>query len=141
MDRHVGISRRSFLNQAVKGAAGLSLLAGIARGAEEGPVKKVHVIFKTHLDIGYTDLANVIEKYRVNSSPPPCARKGDAGAKRRALFSVDNGRLADSGYLEQADADSRKSMEDAIVAGDICWHALPFTTHSEALDASCSRRA
>jgi len=138
MDRHVGISRRSFLNQAVKGAAGLSLLAGIARGAEEGPVKKVHVIFKTHLDIGYTDLAaNVIEKYRSEFIPAAVRLAKETREQNAAhCFRWTTGAWLIHSYLEQADADSRKSMEDAIVAGDICWHALPFTTHSEALDAS-----
>ncbi|MDO9542110.1 MAG: DUF5054 domain-containing protein, partial [Kiritimatiellia bacterium] len=39
-------------------------------------------------------------------------------------------------YLEDADNINRKRMEEAIAAGDICWHALPFTMHSEVLDAS-----
>jgi len=30
-------------------------------------------------------------------------------------------------------------MEDAISAGDIVWHALPFTTHSELYDADIFR--
>jgi len=25
-------------------------------------------------------------------------------------------------------------MEEGILAGDIAWHALPFTTHSELMD-------
>ncbi len=33
-------------------------------------VKKVHVIFKTHLDIGFTDLAaNVVDKYMYTFIP------------------------------------------------------------------------
>jgi hypothetical protein len=30
-------------------------------------------------------------------------------------------------------------MEEAIAAGDICWHGLPFTTHSERTDESLWR--
>ena len=30
-------------------------------------------------------------------------------------------------------------MEDAILAGDITWHGLPFTTHSELMDADLFR--
>lgn len=138
MDRQSGISRRGFLNRAVRGTAGLSLLAGVVRAEEEGPVKKVHVIFKTHLDIGYTDLAaSVIQKYR-NEFIPAAVRLAKETREQNGprCFRWTTGAWLIHSYLAQADADNRKAMEDAILAGDICWHALPFTTHSEALDAS-----
>lgn len=39
-------------------------------------------------------------------------------------------------YLEQATALQRKEMEQAIAAGDITWHALPFSWQTEMLDRS-----
>ena len=39
-------------------------------------------------------------------------------------------------YLEQASAEDRKTMEEAIARGDIAWHALPFTWQTEMLDPS-----
>jgi hypothetical protein len=39
-------------------------------------------------------------------------------------------------YLEQASPEERKSMEQAIAAGDIAWHALPFSWQTEMLDRS-----
>jgi len=39
-------------------------------------------------------------------------------------------------YLEQADSEQRKHMEDAINAGDIAWHALPFNWQTEFIDRS-----
>ena len=37
-------------------------------------------------------------------------------------------------YLEQAAPAARARMEEAIAAGDIAWHGLPFTTHTELMD-------
>ena len=39
-------------------------------------------------------------------------------------------------YLEQATAEQRRAMEQAIAAGDISWHALPFSWQTEMLDRS-----
>ncbi|HCE43507.1 MAG TPA: glycoside hydrolase [Lentisphaeria bacterium] len=42
-------------------------------------------------------------------------------------------------YLEQASPRTRRKMEEAIAAGDIRWHALLFTSHSEYMDARMFR--
>jgi len=34
-------------------------------------------------------------------------------------------------FLEEAGAAARRELEAAVLAGDIRWHALPFTTHTE----------
>ena len=39
-------------------------------------------------------------------------------------------------YLEQASAEDRRRMEQAIAAGDIAWHALPFSWQTELMDPS-----
>src|ERR1700735_4288777 len=39
-------------------------------------------------------------------------------------------------YLEQASTEDRKRMEQAILEGDIAWHALPFTWQTELLNRS-----
>lgn len=133
-----GVSRRDFLNRAALGALGLPFVAGLA-GADDKPlVRKVHVIFKTHLDIGYTDLAaNVIERYIHDFIPAAVrlARETREGQIEKR-FKWTTGAWLIHGYLQRADEEQRKAMEAAILAGDICWHALPFTTHSEALHAS-----
>ena len=41
--------------------------------------------------------------------------------------------------LREADEAGRREMEDAIASGEIAWHALPFTTHSELMDADLFR--
>ncbi len=39
-------------------------------------------------------------------------------------------------YLEQANGELRRQMEQAVAAGDIAWHALPFSWQTEFLDRS-----
>jgi hypothetical protein len=42
-------------------------------------------------------------------------------------------------YLEQVSSEQRKQVGEAIVEGDIAWHALPFTWQSEMLDRALIR--
>jgi hypothetical protein len=131
------MSRRTFLagGAALTGAAFCSLRAD---GLEEEPITKVHVVFKTHLDIGFTDLGErVVQTYLTEFIPR--AMKLAATLREDPLgrrFKWTTGSWLIYKYLEEADDRDRKCMEDAILAGDVCWHALPFTTHSETLDAS-----
>ena len=39
-------------------------------------------------------------------------------------------------YLEQASSDQRRRVEQAVAAGDLAWHALPFTWETEFMDRS-----
>jgi hypothetical protein len=39
-------------------------------------------------------------------------------------------------YLEQATSEQRKRAEEAVAAGDLAWHALPFSWSTEMLDRS-----
>src|SRR6185312_5086087 len=42
-------------------------------------------------------------------------------------------------YLAQAAPADQARMERAITDGDVAWHGLPFTTHSELMDPSLFR--
>ena len=101
-------------------------------------IKSVHTIFKTHLDLGFTDLAqNVVARYFDTYIPQAI---GTAAALRRSgqpeRFIWTAGAWLIYEYLEKAPAGARKEMEAAIAAGDITWHGLPFTVHAELMDAS-----
>lgn len=101
-------------------------------------VKKVHLIFKTHLDLGFTDLAaNVANNYFEDFIPRALqlAEKSRSGRRKDNFVWTVGSWLVDQ-YLERTDDKGRESMERAIAEGDISWHALPFTTHSELADAS-----
>jgi len=98
----------------------------------------VHVLFKTHLDIGFTDLARtVIERYMTQYIPAAIdlARTlRERGGPERFVWTTGSWLIYE--YLEQASPSRRGRMEEAIAAGDIAWHGLPFTTHSELVDPS-----
>lgn len=142
MDHRAGmrISRRGFIAGAAAGAAGCCLAGPVARGEGTGEetVRKVHVIFKTHLDIGFTDLAAaVMAKYRHEFLPKAIRLARETReARGRQRFKWTTGAWLIDTALEHSDHAGRKTLEDAIASDDLCWHALPFTTHSEALDAS-----
>ncbi|MGG6311970.1 DUF5054 domain-containing protein [Paenibacillus macerans] len=100
-------------------------------------IERVHVIFKTHLDIGFTHLAaNVARQYREEFIPQAlelAERMENSPGPERFVWTV--GSWLIHHYLEHADEPQRLRMEQAIQKGLIAWHALPFTTHTELIDA------
>jgi len=104
-------------------------------------VKNVHLIFKTHLDLGFTDYArNVTRLYHEDFFPRAIELARES--RRRSQtdhFVWTTGTWLIYDYLENAESQARKEMDEAISKGYIVWHALPFTTHSELLDPSMFR--
>lgn len=103
--------------------------------------ERIHVIFKTHLDVGFTDYArNVVERYFTDYIPRAVtlARElREAQSPRRFIWTTGSWLIYE--YLEQAKQDARREMEQAILEGDITWHAMPFTVHSENMDPALFR--
>ncbi|HWL13260.1 MAG TPA: DUF5054 domain-containing protein [Ureibacillus sp.] len=100
-------------------------------------IETVHVIFKTHLDIGFTDLAeNVTEQY-IKSYIPKAIDLAESLEKEAASigFVWTTGSWLIQEYLKRANTEEKKRMETAIKRGFIAWHGLPFTTHTELMDA------
>jgi hypothetical protein len=103
------------------------------------PVKQIIVVFKTHFDIGYTDMAsNVVQRYRTTMM--------DA-----ALKVVDQNRLLPkeqqfvwtvpgwpmNKILEEwpgQTPDRKQRILQAMQDGRFMVHALPFSTHTELLE-------
>ncbi|MBC7809841.1 MAG: DUF5054 domain-containing protein, partial [Burkholderiales bacterium] len=107
----------------------------------QAAAKNLHLIFKTHLDIGFTDFSrSVAANYWAKFIPQAIETARtlrESGAQERFIWTTGSWLIYE--YLEQAEASARKRMEDAILAGDIVWHGLPFTMHSELMDASLFR--
>lgn len=101
----------------------------------------VHLVFKTHLDVGFTQsAAAVTREYFTRHIPAALAlARQMRQAERADRFIWTTGSWLIYEYLEQADATGRKAMEESITAGDIAWHALPFTTHTELMDVELFR--
>lgn len=96
-------------------------------------IKRVHLVFKTHLDIGFTDLAAAtIERYRTRFIPHAIETARllkERGGEERLVWVT--GAWLIYFYLQQAGEEERRRLEQSIREGDISWHAFPFTTHTE----------
>ncbi|MFN8562306.1 MAG: hypothetical protein U0703_11960 [Anaerolineae bacterium] len=99
----------------------------------------VHLVFKTHLDIGFTNYAADVVQTYFRKFIPQAVALAERTRDREQRFRWTTGAWLIYAYLEQASLEERRRMEAAIAAGDICWHALPFTTHSELIDESLWR--
>jgi hypothetical protein len=137
------MKRRDFVKTMTAVGTGLLLRPGsfavqAQEAAEPDPsVKRVMVMFKCHFDAGFIDTqANVVHKYFDQYFPHAIeiAHAANAGGKRRYVWTTGSWLLFE--YLEQASAENRKTMEQAIHRGDIAWHALPFTWQTEMLSPS-----
>jgi hypothetical protein len=119
---------------ALKTLAGGAMLRGVAEAAD---VKRVLVMFKCHLDVGFTDTqAGVMRKYFDVYYPEAIKRASAMRASGADRYTWTTGSWLLYEYLEQASLDAKKRMEEAIAAGDIAWHALPFSWQTEVLDRS-----
>ncbi len=104
-------------------------------------IKRVHLVFKTHLDIGFTDLAAAVTQRYMTQFIPSAIKTSETlrsnGSNERMVWTTGSWLIAH--YLEHAAENDRKKLEQAIEEGDITWHALPFTTHTELMDAHLFR--
>lgn len=96
-------------------------------------IKKVFVIHKTHLDIGFTDsAAAVLHRYMETFIPGAIAtaRECNKDGKKNFVWTV--GSYLIELYLEKGQ--NPQLLVDAINDGIIAWHGLPLTTHTELMD-------
>lgn len=132
------MKRREFLQSSLAAAvmAGWAKPAWSAQGGAS--VKRVLVVSKCHLDVGFTDTqANVMRKYFDQYFPQAMAtakKLREQGGTNRYTWTTGSWLLYE--YLEQATPEQRRAMEQAIAAKDIAWHALPFSWETEVLDRS-----
>lgn len=102
-------------------------------------VREVGVVFKTHLDLGFTDLAGAIVRRYLRDYIPAALELARTTRERPHRFVWTTGSWLVHRFLETASPAGRRAMEEAIRAGDFHWHALPFTTHTEFMDADLFR--
>ena len=96
-------------------------------------IKKVHLVFKTHLDIGFTELSSVVEQQYINDFIPKALDVIDQLRNEKAEESYvwTTGSWLISEYLQRATPEAVKRLEEAILRGDIVWNGVPYTTGSE----------
>ena len=137
------MQRREFIKSVVgsallwKAPALLALQAPSTPPAPDPAVKRVLVMFKCHFDAGFVDTqAAVVHRYFKEYFPRAIdlASQLRQSGNERYVWTTGSWLLYE--YLEQATPEERTRMEKAIAAGDIAWHALPFTWQTELMDAS-----
>jgi len=135
--------RRKFLQNLVSAGGAYFSLASNSLSAKllgqappnDSSVKRVLAVFKCHFDAGFVDTqANVVRRYFDEFFPQAIktAESLSESGPPRYVWTTGSWLLYE--YLEQANAEQRKKMEQAIRSGYIAWHALPFTWQTEMLD-------
>ncbi len=116
---------------------GILLVSARVAGAEPNQeVTKVYVVFKTHLDVGFTDLSSVVTQRYISEFIPKAL---DLSEKLNAEKSTEKyvwttGAWLIWKYLHTASPENVKRLEEAIRRGDIVWNAVPYTVESETMN-------
>ena len=98
-------------------------------------MKKVFVVSKTHLDLGFTDYAENIRQKYINTFIPSAidlAKQVNTDNKKCFVWTTGSWILKEA--LENGTDEQKKELNEAIKNGNIVPHAMPFTTHTELLD-------
>lgn len=98
-------------------------------------MKKLFVVSKTHLDLGFTDYAETIRQKYINEFIPGAvalAEKVNTPEKKSFIWTTGSWILKEA--LKYGTKEQSESLKKAIERGDIVPHAMPFTTHTELLD-------
>lgn len=93
-------------------------------------IKDVLIIFKTHLDIGFCDMADNVVKRYLNEFIPNAIKRG------YELKDTDTPYIWTVGswlIYEALKNDHDGAVAQAIRDGIIVWHALPFTSFTEVM--------
>jgi alpha-mannosidase len=134
-----------FYNPPVRKTAVLSvclLLPALAFAAVSGRpapgVSEVIVVFKTHFDIGYTDMARaIVQRYRttmIDQALDVVDRNRALPPDRRFVWTLPGWPLAQiAGDWAGQTSERMKRVEAAFREGRFVVHALPFTMHTELL--------
>lgn len=99
-------------------------------------VKKVIVVCKTHLDIGFTDYSQtVLDQYCSVFIPGALelARKVNTPNQKRFVWTV--GSFLPAYFLSTANDAQKENFKQAVQDGHLRWHRMACTTHTELMDA------
>jgi hypothetical protein len=112
----------------------------VKRPARATGVEQVIVVFKTHFDIGYTDMAaNVVKRYQTSMIDQALAvveKNRSLPPERQFAWTIPGWPLAK--ILEEWPGqlpERRAKVLQAFKEGRFIVHGLPFTTHTELLEA------
>ncbi|MBD8067158.1 DUF5054 domain-containing protein [Devosia sp. PTR5] len=102
----------------------------------------IHLIFKTHLDIGFTDHAARVRRQYHEQFIPQAIATGEHfffENPHDSQFIWTTGAWLIWDHLTSQPPERVQRLERAIERGLITWHALPFTTHTELMSPALLR--
>ena len=97
-------------------------------------MKKVFVVSKTHLDLGFTDYAEVIRKKYIDEFIPDAVSLSQQAEEAGGSFIWTTGSWILKEALNHGTKENKEKLTEALRQGRIAPHAMPFTTHTELLD-------
>ena len=103
---------------------------------------KIHLVFKTHLDIGFTDHAAKVRRQYHEQFIPQAIATGEHFFRENPeapAFIWTTGAWLIWDHLQSQDSGKVRRLEQAIERGLIAWHGLPFTTHTELMSPALFR--
>jgi hypothetical protein len=102
-------------------------------------VREVVVVFKTHFDIGYTDMAaNVVERYRttmIDDALKVVDQNRNLPPEQQFVWTIPGWpmhKILDDWPGQTSERKQR--IQQALREGRFAVHALPFSTHTESLE-------
>lgn len=119
--------------------AGPLWAATAASAPVRSPVEQVIIVFKTHFDIGYTDLAsNVVQRYRttmIEQALKVVDQNRDLPPEQQFVWTLPGWPMAQiTANWSGQTAERKQRVLRAFQTGRFAVHALPFSTHTELLE-------
>lgn len=97
------------------------------------PLKKVILVFKTHFDIGFTQLSREILEYysgeMLDKVKATCDVTKDMGALKY-VWTMPSWPVKD--MLARGEGERKQALLDLIGRRQLVWHSLPYTSHYDA---------
>ena len=96
----------------------------------------MYVVFKTHLDVGFTDLSSVVTQRYITEFIPKALEVSEKlraeNASEKYVWTT--GAWLIWKYLHTASPQEVERLEAAIRRGDIVWNSVPYTVESESMN-------
>ena len=98
-------------------------------------VRTVLVVFKTHLDVGFTDLSSVVARRYAQEFIPKAMDVAEQlqaeGGEARYVWTTGSWLIHE--YMKKAAPADRARLERHLREGSIVWNAMPYTVESETM--------
>ena len=119
-------------------SSGAATKTGSAVAVSSPRVREVIVVFKTHFDIGYTDMgSNVVQTYRTTMIDQALAvvdQNRDLPASQQFVWTIPGWPMHRILNWPEQTPERRQRVLQAFKDGRFVVHALPFTMHMETLE-------